>query len=247
MKHIVSFSGGKDSTAMLLMLIEKDFPIDEIIFCDTGLEFPAMYDHIKAVEKYIGRDITIIKPDKDFYHYFSFYKRKNKTCKHADRIGLGFPGHLFRWCTTYLKIQPINRYCKSLGNNIQYVGYSYDEIHRSKRKSIMKKKNLLFPLIDWKISSSDALKYCYSKGFHWGGLYDIFSRVSCWCCPLQSLKELKALYINFPDYWEQLKGLEKLSLHLVNRSFRTDYSIHELEARFKKEIFIEDQQYKIEI
>ena len=36
MKHIVNFSGGKDSTAMLLKMIEKDMPIDEIIFCDTG-------------------------------------------------------------------------------------------------------------------------------------------------------------------------------------------------------------------
>lgn len=53
MKHIVSFSGGKDSTAMLLMMIEKGMPIDDIIFCDTGAEFPAMYEHIKQVEKYI--------------------------------------------------------------------------------------------------------------------------------------------------------------------------------------------------
>ena len=31
MEHIVSFSGGKDSTAMLLMMLEKNMPIDEII------------------------------------------------------------------------------------------------------------------------------------------------------------------------------------------------------------------------
>lgn len=38
--HIVSLSGGKDSTAMLLMMIERKMPIDLILFCDTGLEFP---------------------------------------------------------------------------------------------------------------------------------------------------------------------------------------------------------------
>ena len=42
-KHIVSFSGGKDSTAMLLMMLEKKMQVDEIIFCDTGKEFPQMY------------------------------------------------------------------------------------------------------------------------------------------------------------------------------------------------------------
>lgn len=31
-KHIVCFSGGKDSTAMLLLMVEKNYPIDEIIF-----------------------------------------------------------------------------------------------------------------------------------------------------------------------------------------------------------------------
>lgn len=43
MKYIVSFSGGKDSTAMLLRLIEEKKPIDEIIFCDTGKEFPDLF------------------------------------------------------------------------------------------------------------------------------------------------------------------------------------------------------------
>ena len=42
MKHIVHFSGGKDSTAMLLMMIAKGIHIDDIIFCDTGMEFPEM-------------------------------------------------------------------------------------------------------------------------------------------------------------------------------------------------------------
>ena len=54
MENVISFSGGKDSTAMLLMMLEKNMPIDEIIFCDTGKEFPQMYDHIDKVQKYIG-------------------------------------------------------------------------------------------------------------------------------------------------------------------------------------------------
>ena len=61
--YIVSFSGGKDSTAMLLKLIEENRPIDEIIFIDTGLEFQEMYEHIKKVENFINRKITILKSD----------------------------------------------------------------------------------------------------------------------------------------------------------------------------------------
>ncbi|GAI98610.1 unnamed protein product, partial [marine sediment metagenome] len=40
MKYIASFSGGKDSTAMLLRLIKEGWPLDEVVFFDTGWEFP---------------------------------------------------------------------------------------------------------------------------------------------------------------------------------------------------------------
>ncbi|MBR0358180.1 MAG: phosphoadenosine phosphosulfate reductase family protein, partial [Selenomonadaceae bacterium] len=51
--YVVNFSGGKDSTAMLLRLLELDMTVDEIIFCDTTAEFPQMYEHVDRVEKYI--------------------------------------------------------------------------------------------------------------------------------------------------------------------------------------------------
>ena len=54
MLNVVQFSGGKDSTSMLLMMLEKNMPIDDIIFCDTGKEFPQIYEHIEKVNKYIG-------------------------------------------------------------------------------------------------------------------------------------------------------------------------------------------------
>lgn len=31
--HIVNFSGGKDSTAMLIRMLEENMRVDEIIFC----------------------------------------------------------------------------------------------------------------------------------------------------------------------------------------------------------------------
>ena len=40
---VVSCSGGKDSTAMLLLMIERGMPIDMVLVADTGLEFPEMY------------------------------------------------------------------------------------------------------------------------------------------------------------------------------------------------------------
>ena len=68
MKHIVSFSGGKDSTAMLLRMLEENMQVDEILFCDTGKDFPDMLEHIEKVKKYIkekyNKEILTLKAKK---------------------------------------------------------------------------------------------------------------------------------------------------------------------------------------
>ena len=38
--HLVSFSGGKDSTALLLRMLELGMKVDEVLNCDTYMEFP---------------------------------------------------------------------------------------------------------------------------------------------------------------------------------------------------------------
>lgn len=95
MKHIIQFSGGKDSTAMLLMMLEKGMPVDEIIFCDTGKEFPDMYKHIEKVEKYIGRAITRLKAGYSFDYYFADYVKtdgKMLASKVITGRGCGYVG-----------------------------------------------------------------------------------------------------------------------------------------------------------
>jgi 3'-phosphoadenosine 5'-phosphosulfate sulfotransferase (PAPS reductase)/FAD synthetase len=51
MKKIVSFSGGKDSTAMLLRLLEENYQVDDIVFFDTGWEFPEILEHVQKVQE----------------------------------------------------------------------------------------------------------------------------------------------------------------------------------------------------
>ena len=83
--HIVSLSGGKDSTAMLLRMLEEGWPVDLILFCDTGLEFDGMYHHIEKLEKYIGRPITRLKSEYSF-EYLLLEHMPRRNCSGAKVI-----------------------------------------------------------------------------------------------------------------------------------------------------------------
>ena len=224
-KHIVQFSGGKDSTAMLLMMLERGMPIDDIIFCDTTMEFPGMYDHIAKVERYIGRKVTRLKPPHDFIYYFA--QRPKTRGKNKGKCGYGWPRMWQRWCTRLLKKEPTQRYLKSAGDYTQYIGIAADE----PKRHVNIPQNTVHPLYDWGITEKMALQYCYNHGFNWGGLYEQFRRVSCWCCPMQRISELRSLRKFHPDLWQKLLEMDKM----VKYDFRPDWSVQKLEYRFAME------------
>ena len=219
--NIVSFSGGKDSTALLLMMLERGMKVDYIVCVDMGKEFPEMYEHWKQVEEYTGRKLTILKLPKSYdYYMFDHVKTKGKN---KGKRGYGWAQSGIRWCTT-LKTQLINRFLRSLNEPYQeFVGIAADEAKRCKDKN--------YPLVEWGVTEAQALEYCRSKGFDWGGLYDHSHRVSCRCCPLKSIPELRVIWKYHPDVWKELQDMDNRAYN----QFRADYSIADLTKRFENE------------
>ena len=125
-----------------------------------------------------------------------------------------------------MKINVINRYLKELQEKyevIQYIGIAADEPKRIREHR--------YPLVEWGMTEKDCLEYCYARGYDWEGLYDIFGRVSCWCCPLQPLGELRILRKKFPKLWEELLEWQTKTW----RKFKEDFTVQELEVRFQLE------------
>lgn len=228
MRKVVGFSGGKDSTAMLFRLLEEGHDVDDIIYCDTGMEFPEMYEHIKKVQGYIkekyGRDMIVLKNDKSFEHYmFDYVIRKGKR---KGEKGYGWSSMMNRWCTWALKNTVIDSYLEKYAKEgcIKYIGIAYDEQNRM--------KDQLYPLVEWGMTEKDCLQYCYDRGFDWGGLYEKFDRLSCWCCPLKNYKELAVLYKEYPELWRKLKHMDEKS----RNTFKKDHSVVELEKILDRKI-----------
>jgi len=231
MSHVVSLSGGKDSTAMLLMLIERRIPFDEVVFFDTGWEFPEMYEHLDKLEADTGIKITRLSDSVGFTERM-LHNHRTRGERVGNVSGFGWPTPLSRWCTTY-KAQAIDRHCKG---KQRYIGIAADEAHRCKQWD--------YPLVEWGVTEADALAYCKSRGYDWGGLYDHFKRVSCFCCPLQSIPELRALRKHHPELWCRMLVWDHYISRPQDRTkdrFRNDYSLPELELRFR----IEDRQPRL--
>jgi 3'-phosphoadenosine 5'-phosphosulfate sulfotransferase (PAPS reductase)/FAD synthetase len=210
-------------------MIEEGMKIDLILFCDTGLEFPEMYEHIRKVEKYIGRKITILKPEKDFMWWATEYSFKSKTG--SEIKGKGYPSRMIRWCNQKFKRDVCNKYLNELRKKydvIIYAGIAFDEPSRV--------ANLNYPLIyRWRMTEKACLQFCYERGFDWDGLYEIWDRVSCWCCPLQSLKSLRKLRKYRPNLWKKLKEIDAKLAHTIQPNFKFDRSLSDIERRFEVE------------
>lgn len=189
-KHIVSFSGGKDSTAMLLKMIENNMQIDEVVFCkimatkEIGGEYPEMYEYLEKVNTYlkekIGKPLTIIEAPITFEEQFYTVKKRGK---YIGEI-YGFPWILGAWCNSMLKTMTLDRYFKEQSKKyISYIGITYDEPRRFERLA----ENEKAPLFEWKMTEEKCLDYIKEKGMY-NPLYDKYKRLGCWFCVKQRNK-----------------------------------------------------------
>lgn len=102
-RWIITYSGGKDSTALVVLSlymknIHQDIDLN-ITYSDTMMEIPQMSSvasrFLSAIEKRGIANVKIVKPDIEDTYW-------------VRMIGRGYPppGPRFRWCTPKIKIKP---------------------------------------------------------------------------------------------------------------------------------------------
>jgi 3'-phosphoadenosine 5'-phosphosulfate sulfotransferase (PAPS reductase)/FAD synthetase len=130
-RHIVSLSGGKDSTALAIFL-QKNFPhlAYEFVFCDTGEELPETYSYLEKIETYLGKKIVRLRAERtwdQFLEDFSGY----------------LPSARSRWCTANMKIKPFER--------------RHDQYETRVKRDKQKKSKRLIDVFSSELSFEDAL------------------------------------------------------------------------------------------
>lgn len=202
---------------MLLLMLEKEIPIDVVLTADTGMEFPEMYDHLAKLDDHLFRErgihMTTLRHPRGFeWLMFEEPKQKQYTLEKRLKQGIslygnGWPGIQVRWCNGQLKTHLINKEVSRLKGKyhaIHYVGIAADEPKRIKEEK--------YPLVDWNVDEKEALNMCYSRGYGWNGLYEIYHRCSCWCCPFQRIDEPRKLRKYHPKLWKRLLEMDRREL-----------------------------------
>ena len=184
MRHIVALSGGKDSTAMALVLAESE-PTLELVFCDTGRELPEVYEYLAKVGTALKKPIKYVQYcGRDFDWYLREFKYY-------------LPDSRNRWCTKHLKIIPFERY---LGKQdcIVYIGIRADE-DRAGNYGLRREVEYQYPLRDMGIDKEGVLKILSDYRVELPDYYKWRSTGGCWCCPFQRISDWAGLRYFHPE------------------------------------------------
>lgn len=243
---IVSLSGGKDSTAIPLAMLEHRERPDLLVSVDVEWEFPEARDAIKKVATITGVPLVTLRPAP-----FTWWMLERLVVKKDSSVmfGSGWPSRQHgRWCTRE-KFVVFDKFMSTFTNPVRLVGFAADEQHRTEsteqKKRRAKGQLFRYPLIEYGLVEEDALHLCYRYGIDWGGLYETFRapggrtpRLSCWCCPHQPLSSLRVVRAQFPQYWARMLEMDAASPQRIFKGQTKDgtaVSVHDLDARFAAE------------
>lgn len=195
--HLVSFSGGKDSTAMLHLLLEAGVPISQVFYFESDWDFPQMAAHLQLVEENTGLSICRIR----YYRHFN------------EQLGVyGWPKSSGGWCTARKHRTCVKYVGNMRGEKTEYIGFRADEKHRTKTRWMKSRKwPVRFPLIKAGMGEADSLACCLRLGYHWDGLYDVFDRVSCFCCPKGGKAKRRKIRAHYPELERKWEDLDRIA------------------------------------
>jgi 3'-phosphoadenosine 5'-phosphosulfate sulfotransferase (PAPS reductase)/FAD synthetase len=218
-KYLLSVSGGKDSTAMILYLKEIAARNVDYVFMDTGWESIQTYQYLDYLEAELGISINrirsniTIKPEHEtiYSECLNIMKRS-----YSDFVALilnkgMFPSGYAQYCTGELKVKPFQSFIDQLDYEpVSCVGIRREE---SQRRSTYEEYEynegfncwVWRPLIEW--SEADVIAIHHRHNIRPNPLYLTGAhRVGCYPCIRSNKSEMS----QFPLDHKHLSVLRKL-------------------------------------
>lgn len=222
--HILSLSGGKDSTALAFFIKENMPEVHdkiEYVFLDTECELPETYDYLNKCEVFLGKEILRIKPAKSFDHLIQLQNF--------------LPTPHRRWCTVMLKTSPFRKYVHDLlkerGEGVikLYIGIRNDEIERAKTGKYGDSHiQECYPFVEYCLNKDDVFKILENNGIGLPEYYKWTSRSGCYFCFFKSKLSWILLNEYHPDLYKKAIEMEQPRLKEGGFGWNIDYSLADM-------------------
>lgn len=194
MKNYLSFGGGVNSTALLLLLSDSNIKF-ETVFVNHGGDYPETYDFGSYLHEKKGFAITEI-PSEVKGQPISLYD----FCYSRSII----PSRRFRWCTQQFKVVPFLDYIQI--PCVVYLGFDYGEVERAKRRTKKHKKEeqilYEYPLIDAHMDRDACIALIKNHKL------EVPPKSGCFFCPFMQRRQIRAMYLDRHALYEKAKALE---------------------------------------
>ena len=218
---VVGVSGGKDSTATCLHLIEQGFAKGDFdrVFLDVGWEHSETYRYLDELEKTIGPIVRLRQHVKVKKEHQEIVNEIEKDLGHESDFvrymvrWADFPSYFRKWCTRELKLKPLKRYLRALEfEPINAIGIRWAESKKRAEYSEWEWNKHLDvysyrPILKW--SYEDVIAIHRRFGLSPNPLYLKHSdRVGCYPCIYTRKDEIRYL----ED--ARVRVIEKLESHI---------------------------------
>lgn len=188
----ISFSGGKDSLACLC-LGQKTLFRPEILFINTGLEFPETVQYVREICDAHKLRLQEIKAEGSFFEQVKSF---------------GPPAKDFRWCCKTSKLGPMTTFlkehypkgCVTIEGRRIYESFNRSAIKAVERNPYVPSQTTLAPIRSWR--ALEVMLYIYWNQLTPNPLYEEdFERIGCWLCPAALQSEFASLKVSHPQLY----------------------------------------------
>jgi phosphoadenosine phosphosulfate reductase len=188
----VSYSGGKDSLATLLVVI-KSIGRVPMLFADTGMEFPETYANVDETSRCYGLDVIRTDGKNQFWENF---RRQGPPAVNA------------RWCCKVCKLTPVaNLIRDQWGECLSFIGQRrYESASRAQSDRVWRNPNVRGQLSAAPIHNWTALHvwlYLLREHAPYNVLYEQhLDRIGCFMCPSSDMAMIHMIEAEYPRLWE---------------------------------------------
>lgn len=211
---------GDDTTKLIAAAYLKGYEFDEVVFCDTGSEFPHTYKFIEYLKKWMEErnwsKLTVLKKLDRFNQPLSVIS----LCQSQNTLPAAAFG--LKSCSLRFKSETADKHFNNdencweawgihrkgtrmkdyTGKILRVVGLNADEPEREAKWRPEAKYIQAFPLFDWDIGEDDGDDLVEEAGLYLPG------KSSCTICPNMTAPEWIMLRDNYPIKFQEAKDIE---------------------------------------